>query len=128
MAAAPLRILVIDGNGDTLVALDTIVCNAFPGAAIATAYTGTQGIALALAEDPDVILLDIGDLVMPQMGGDGLLAAMRAQGLTTPVVILSGHPLESELAGLKERGLSGWLLKPPKIQDLALVLAQALAE
>ena len=67
------------------------------------------------------------DLVMPQMGGDLLLATMRARGVTTPVVILSGHPLDAQLETLKAYDLSGWLLKPPALSELAQLLATALA-
>ena len=52
---------------------------------------------------------------------------MRVQGLTTPVVVLSGHPLEGELAALKAHGLAGWLLKPPSIQELTQLIADVLA-
>jgi CheY-like chemotaxis protein len=44
------------------------------------------------------------------------------------VVMLSGHPMENELAGLQAQGLAGWLPKPPDIEDLAHLLAQALKE
>ena len=81
-----------------------------------------------LEKGADGIALVLTDLIMPQMSGDALLANMRARGLPTPVVILSGHPLESELDALKQHGLAGWLLKPPNIQDLAQVLAQAISK
>jgi CheY-like chemotaxis protein len=41
-------------------------------------------------------------------------------------VILSGHPLDDELASLQALGLAGWLLKPPDPEQLARLLAQAL--
>jgi hypothetical protein len=33
---------------------------------------------------------------------------------------------ESEMASLEAQGLAGWLLKPPSIEQLAQLLAQAL--
>ncbi|MCX6030691.1 MAG: hypothetical protein NT169_15515 [Chloroflexi bacterium] len=65
---------------------------------------------------------------MPVMSGEALLRAMQARGLTMPVVMLSGHPLEGELAELKAQGLAGWLLKPPDLDDLARLLAQTIAD
>ena len=65
---------------------------------------------------------------MPMMSGDDLLIAMRARGLTLPMVILSGHPLEGELVGLTAKGLAGWLLKPPDVEQLGELLAQVLAK
>ena len=60
-------------------------------------------------------------------GGEALLVEIRARGLGVPVMILSGYPLEGELAGLKARGLAGWLLKPVSRAQLAGLLAQVLA-
>lgn len=72
------------------------------------------------------IALVLSDLVMPEMGGQALLHAMRQRGLTMPVVILSGHPMESELEELQAMGLAGWMLKPPSVQPLAELLARVL--
>ena len=60
-------------------------------------------------------------------GGEALLAEIRARGLSVPVVMLSGYPLEGELTELKARGLAGWLLKPVSRAQLAGLLAQVLA-
>ena len=110
--------LLLDAMSDILAMLDYTVIGAANGKeALAVLEKGADGIALVLT-----------DLIMPQMSGDALLANMRARGLPTPVVILSGHPLESELDALKQHGLAGWLLKPPNIQDLAQVLAQAISK
>ena len=90
--------------------------------------TDQRKAALAvLDEQGSAIDIVLTDLIMPQLGGDALLAEMRARGLRTPVVILSGHPLEGELAELKQLGLAGWLLKPPDIKELAQLLASVRA-
>jgi CheY-like chemotaxis protein len=62
------------------------------------------------------------------MGGQALFHALRQRGLTLPVVMLSGHPMENELVSLQAQGLAGWLLKPPSIEQLAQLLAQALKQ
>ena len=63
---------------------------------------------------------------MPEMGGQALFHAMRQGGLTLPVVMLSGHPMENELESLQSQGLAGWMLKPPDPEQLAQLLARAL--
>jgi DNA-binding NtrC family response regulator len=70
--------------------------------------------------------LVVSDLVMPEMGGQALFHALRQRGLTLPVVMMSGHPMENEMASLQAQGLAGWLQKPPDIEQLAQLLAQAL--
>jgi PAS domain S-box-containing protein len=89
------------------------------------AASGIEALAV-LAQSRDKIDLVLSDLIMPEMGGQALLHAMRAQGLTLPVVILSGHPMDSELDALQAKGLAGWLTKPVNESQLAQMLAQVL--
>jgi two-component system cell cycle sensor histidine kinase/response regulator CckA len=93
---------------------------------VLAADNGQQALAI-LEEHADVALV-VSDLVMPEMGGQALFHALKKRGLTLPVVMLSGHPMESELVDLQAQGLAGWLLKPPSIEQLAQLLAQALRQ
>jgi len=120
---AEQMILIVEDNPTLRDAMCDIV--EMLGYRVIGAGNGAEALAV-LAEHGDAIALILSDLIMPVMGGEALFRAIRARGLTTPVVMLSGHPLEGELAGLKEQGLVGWLLKPPMPDDLARLLAQAL--
>jgi CheY-like chemotaxis protein len=85
--------------------------------------------ALAMLEQhADEIAVVLSDLVMPEMGGQALFHAMRQRGLTLPVVMLSGHPMEHELEVLQAQGLAGWMLKPLDGEQLAQLLAQVLGK
>ena len=86
---------------------------------------GAEALAV-LAQRAETIALVLSDLVMPVMDGSALFRAVRGRGLATPFVLLSGHPLHNEFAGLKAEGLNGWLLKPPKIDDLSNLVAEIL--
>jgi CheY-like chemotaxis protein len=48
--------------------------------------------------------------------------------LTIPLILLTGHPLGDELEQLQAVGLAGWLPKPPDLENLSQLLAQALEE
>jgi len=72
------------------------------------------------------IALVLSDVVMPEMGGQALFHALRQRDPTVKVVLLTGHPLEKELENLQAQGLSGWLLKPPSLEQLAQMVARAL--
>jgi len=61
-----LTILAVDDHEDNLTVLKAVVAGAFPGASVFTALNSAKGIELAVAADPDVILLDI---AMPGMDG-----------------------------------------------------------
>jgi two-component system cell cycle sensor histidine kinase/response regulator CckA len=118
-------ILVVEDNA----ALRDAMCDVIEtlGYEVAGASNGVKALAVLEARG-DAIALVLSDLMMPVMGGEALLAAIQARGLSVPVVMLSGYPLEGELAGLKARGLAGWLLKPVSRDQLAGLVAQVLKE
>ncbi|MCB0116568.1 MAG: response regulator, partial [Caldilineaceae bacterium] len=118
-------ILVVEDNPDLLVALREIV--ELLGYRAVTAGNGKEALVV-LDDDPTAVDLVLSDFVMPEMGGAALLDAMRQRALETPVLILSGHPLDAELPDLTERGLAGWLLKPVDIELLSKTLAQILTK
>jgi two-component system cell cycle sensor histidine kinase/response regulator CckA len=70
--------------------------------------------------------LIISDVVMPKLGGVGLLKALRKAGDATPLILLTGHPMGDELEPLREHGLYGWLTKPPDAEQLSRMIAEAL--
>lgn len=73
--------------------LDVLVFEKF---IVLQARDGKEGLALALKEQPDVILLDI---IMPVMDGFSMLKKLRASGeygAKVPVVVLSNLSLYNE--------------------------------
>ena len=76
----------------------------------------------------ETISLVLSDLVMPEIGGRGLIQKMRERGLKIPVVMLTGHSMESKLKDLEEQGLVRWMLKPPSLEHLSQLLARAIRE
>ncbi len=70
----------------------------------------------------DVILSDV---VMPRLGGVGLVKALRKEGVTTPVILMSGYAAGEARAAIKEAGVLAWLDKPPSSAALAGAIAGA---
>ena len=89
MAADSLTILAIDDRQDDLMLLHDVLAHAFPGSKVLTAPSGAQGLELARAEDPDVILLDV---VMPAMDGFEVCRRLKADERVRhiPVIFLTG--------------------------------------
>lgn len=118
MAANRIKILAIDDKPDNLTVLKAVVGDALPGAQVFTAGGGQQGLALALAEDPDVILLDI---VMPEMDGYEVCRRLKADARLKliPVVFLTAIKTnkESRIKAL-EAGGEGFLPKPLEEAEL----------
>jgi len=79
-----------------------------------------------LEEYSQEIALVLSDLVMPVMGGKALFNVLKRQYPEIKMIMLTGHPMERELQELKKEGLSGYLLKPPDIEQLAQLLARML--
>ena len=79
-------ILIIDDEKDIRLSLRGIFED--EGWQVTEAGTGTEGLALALDGDFDLIFLDIW---MPGMDGMAVLSALREKDVDTPVIMISGH-------------------------------------
>ncbi len=87
------------------------------GFRVLTATNGVDGLALAEAERPDLIVLDI---MMPRMDGVELTARLRETGQLrlTPILMLTARTGEGdEVAGL-EAGADDYLPKPVSTRRL----------
>jgi PAS domain S-box-containing protein len=124
-------VLVVEDNAAARAALvDSLTALGYRAV---TAGDGLQALEF-LQRAADQIVLVLSDVVMPELGGLGLLRAMYRQGYRIGVILLTGHPLQQELEQLRGEGdpavqalLVDWLLKPPSLEQLAQTLAQALA-
>jgi DNA-binding response OmpR family regulator len=57
----------------------------------------------------DLVLLDV---ALPEMDGYQILAWIRTQNPSMPVIILSAHASAEELRSALERGISDYVVKP----------------
>jgi len=118
MAEKNLKILEIDDNLENMTTVRSVLAHAFPGAAVFMAQSGAEGLALALAEDPDMILLDI---VMPEMNGFEVCQRLKADDRlkAIPVVFMTADQVdkESRIKAL-EVGGDGFLRKPFEVEEL----------
>ncbi len=79
------------------------------------ARTAKQGEALVLETEYAAIVLDLG---LPDVDGFDLMASLRSQGLTTPVLILSARrSVDDRVRGL-EQGGDDYLVKPFAVAEL----------
>ena len=106
------KILAIDDISDNLISLKAIVHDAFPGSSVFTALNGPDGIELAIANNPDVILLDV---IMPGMDGFEVCRHLKLDERVRdiPVVFLTAlkGDKENRIKAL-EVGAEGFLSKP----------------
>lgn len=103
-----------------------LVAHALTTAGIEVVATSSSAAALVRASEPglDAILLD---LAMPGLSGADVLRALRARGIATPVVLMSGFAeahVRDQLDGLAP---DGFLQKPFRTAELLTALGRALA-
>jgi two-component system, response regulator PdtaR len=89
----------------------------------AEAKDGEEAVALALAEEPDLAIMDV---KMPRL--DGIEAAKRIlDERPIPIVMLTAYGQEELVSRAVEAGVFGYLVKPFREQDLLPAIQTARA-
>jgi DNA-binding response OmpR family regulator len=76
---------------------------------------GDQGLARLRFERPDVLVLD---LMLPGRDGWSLIEAARAEGIPTPIVVVSARGTEHDRIHALEIGADDYLVKPFSMKEL----------
>jgi two-component system KDP operon response regulator KdpE len=111
MSTEPV-ILVIDDEQQILRAMRTILGQ--HSYRVITASDGAEGLALATASMPDVIILDLG---LPDMDGKDVCKQLRTW-TQTPIIILSVMDSDSDKVGALDNGADDYLTKPFSVDEL----------
>ncbi|HEX6037548.1 response regulator [Longimicrobium sp.] len=114
-----LTILVIDDEPQ----IRRVVRNALAGDGVRVleAGTGREGIDLAAAERPDLVVVDLG---LPDVAGASVVREIRKWS-SAPIVVLSARHAESEKVALLDSGADDYVTKPFSAAELqARVRAQ----
>jgi two-component system, cell cycle response regulator DivK len=109
------RILVVEDNERNLKLIRDVL--QFAGYEIVEASSGEQGVALAQACDPDLVLMD---LQLPQMDGMEALRLLRESARTrdVPVVAVTAFAMKEDRERAFGAGFDGYLEKPISIRAL----------
>lgn len=118
------KILVVDDSTTVLFMERALLSRSYD---VITAQDGRAGVEKALAERPDLVLLDV---VMPRMDGLEALRRLRAEPETkgVPVILVSTRgELQSIEAGW-ERGCNDYITKPFSGAELFAKVKSCLGE
>ena len=113
-ASAPLRVLVVDDESrlTELLQLELDV----EGYVVEIAADGATGLIRAKASpSPDLIILDWN---LPDFSGIEICKRIRAGGLTTPILMLTGHDEITDRVTALDAGVDDYLIKPFSIDEL----------
>ena len=112
MSDAPL-ILVVDDEAPIREALERAL--RLEGFAVECAPGGRTALEAVARRPPAAIVLDV---TMPDMNGRAVCARLRADGIRTPIMILSARDeVEDRVAGL-QAGADDYLVKPFAVEEL----------
>ena len=121
-----IRTLLFDDEPLILRTMQAAIERCNPGySIIGTAADGRTGLELVERLRPDVVFTDIR---MPVMDGLDLVEAMRQRGIHTLVVIVSGYSDFEYAQQAIALGVTDYLVKPWKAEQLGRVLAKMEAE
>ncbi|MEZ5594245.1 MAG: PAS domain S-box protein [Gammaproteobacteria bacterium] len=107
------RVLIVDDSEDASSAMSKLLGTLQH--TVKTAHDGQSAIALALADKPDVIILDIG---LPDMDGYEVASRLRALGGFEQTVFIALSGSDADQTRLTAAGFDHYLMKPASIKEL----------
>jgi DNA-binding response OmpR family regulator len=110
---AKKTILVIDDEPNILLGLKDAL--SFEGYRVVTATTGKEGLVLARAERPQVVLLD---LMLPDMNGYQVCEDLRRQDAFVPILMLTAKSQEADKIRGLDAGADDYVTKPFSVGEL----------
>lgn len=108
-----MRLLLADDEQELTDALSVILT--YNKYSVDVVYDGQDTLDYALTGDYDGLILDV---MMPKMNGFDVLRVLRAEGITTPVIMLTAKSqLQDKIEGL-DAGADDYLPKPFETEEL----------
>lgn len=117
-----IRVLLVDDHAVVRLGLRTVLENESDLEVVGEASDGPTGADLAVALQPDVVLMD---LRMP--GGDGTPATLRIlrEVPNTRVLIITTYDTDAEIVRALEAGAVGYMLKDASTSELVDAIRKA---
>ena len=118
------KVLVIEDRRENLVFLANQILRP-NGYEVSTAGDGQTGLDKALAESPDLIIMDLG---MPGMGGKKCVEELRKIDPGLKIIIASGYANDESFSNEPLYQPTAYLAKPYKIKNLIQLTRQILSK
>ena len=114
------KVLVVEDEPDMILGLKDNL--EFEGYDVAVASDGQEGLELARAGNPDLILLDV---MLPKMSGLDVCRSLRSLGADMPIIMLTARSQKVDTVVGLEVGADDYVTKPFSVKELlARVRAQ----
>jgi two-component system, OmpR family, response regulator QseB len=112
-SAAAISLLLVEDDADLAALLHRAL--RAEGYDVMSAQDGQRGLHLALTRAFDVMVVDRG---LPAIEGLALVARLRAQGVTTPMLVLSARGTTQDRVDGLDAGAEDYLAKPFELAEL----------
>jgi DNA-binding NarL/FixJ family response regulator len=119
-----MKFLIADDHAIVRKGLTQILCDEFPDAKIKEVGNSNEVLEEIRKELWDVILLDIS---MPGRNGIETLKQIRAEGIKSPILMLSMHPEDQYGVRVLKAGASGFLNKESATEELLTAVHRVLS-
>ena len=119
----PAKVLVVDDMEDARWVLSNLMRQA--GFTPLLAASGEEALRLLAKESPDLVMLDIG---LPDIDGFEVLARIKAQHKTIPVIMVTANGKTHDAVRAMRSGAWDYLTKPFKNEDVVRTVRYALEE
>jgi two-component system cell cycle response regulator DivK len=109
------KLLIVEDNQDSRELVIKILKNR--NYQLIEAFDGEDGLEKAIAEQPDIILLDIS---LPKMGGYEVVKnlRLREEFKHTPIIALTAHAMKGDEEKALQAGFNGYISKPINVHEL----------
>ncbi len=118
-----VRILVVDDSQTMRESVVRILAN--EKYITQEAANGAEGLEMALADPPDLILID---LEMPLMTGLEVVDALSSRKVEIPIILMTSHGSEALAVELFRKGVKNYLIKPFDSEEVIRAIDRALTE
>ena len=111
----PIRVVLVDDHGLCRRGLAELLEQRAGVKVLGTTGNADEALSMLREGRPDLVVMD---LRMAPVDGFALLARLRAEGIETPVVVLTMSDLKDDLARAFRAGVRGYLLKDMDPDDV----------
>ena len=111
----PVRVLIVDDHPLIRRGLRTVISTEPTMELVGEACDADEAVRLAIALDPDVILLD---LLMPHRDGISVIEEMRRRELRARILVLTSFSDNAQIFAALRAGAQGYVLKDIRSEEL----------
>jgi two-component system, NtrC family, sensor kinase len=118
------RVLIVDDSEEIRDFLSEYVLKP-KGFEVLTAPNGLMGLEMAIAKEPDLMIVD---QQMPRLTGLEVLQKLRERDLAIPAILMTAHGSEDTAVAAFRLGIRDYIVKPIDIDEISDSVDRALRE